>query len=94
MYFVYIMACKKNGTLYVGSTNDLVGRVWEHKNDFNTGFTSQYWVHDLVYFEQYEDVRLANQREATMKHYLRKWKVALIEKAYPEWNDLYEVICH
>lgn len=93
-YAVYILASKRNGTLYIGSTNDIVRRVYEHKNKLAKGFTAQYGVDKLVYVELHEDVRIANQREATMKHWLRKWKIELIEKDNPEWRDLYEEICH
>ncbi len=75
MYYVYILANKKNGTLYVGSTNELIRRIWEHKNDIVKGFTQKYRVHQLIYFEQYDDIRLANQREANIKHWYRKWKL-------------------
>ena len=89
-YFVYIMASKRNGTLYIGSTNDLLRRVYEHKEKFQKSFTKQYDVTKLVHYECYDDVRIANQREANLKHWLRLWKLELIEKHNPEWNDLYD----
>jgi putative endonuclease len=91
-YYVYILASQKNGTLYIGTTNDLVRRMWEHKGKFVPGFTDKYGVHQLVYFEAHDDVRQAIQRERTMKHWRRDWKIALIEKANPEWRDLYDEI--
>lgn len=94
MYFVYIMASSKEGTIYIGSTNNLLRRVWEHKNSLIKGFTNKYKVHNLVYFEQYEDIGLANQREANMKHWYRKWKLELVEKNNPEWKCLYGKICN
>ena len=91
-YYVYIMASKRNGTLYVGATNDLLRRVYEHKNDLAEGFTKRYGVHTLVYFEQGGDREGANQREKQIKEWKRRWKLELIEKANPEWKDLYEQI--
>ncbi len=92
-YYVYILASKINGTLYVGSTNNLIRRVYEHKNKLVPGFTSRYAVTRLVYFEEYNEIRFASQREVNLKHWLRKWKIALIEKYNPNWEDLYEEIC-
>ena len=89
-YYVYILASKRNGTLYTGVTNDLMRRVYEHRNDFTKGFTKKYGVHELVYFEQCEDYESGVQREKRIKEWKRKWKIELIEKANPEWNDLYE----
>jgi len=91
-YYVYILASKRNGTLYVGVTNDLIRRVYEHKNDFVEGFTNKYGVHRLVYFEECEDFDSARQREKRIKEWKRKWKIELIEKENPEWRDLYEEI--
>ncbi len=91
-YYVYILASKLNGTLYVGVTNDLIRRVYEHKNDFVEGFTNKYGVHRLVYFEECEDFDSARQREKRIKEWKRKWKIELIEKENPEWRDLYEEI--
>lgn len=92
MYYVYIMASKKNGTLYIGMTNDLIRRVWEHRNKGISSFAGKYNVHQLVYFEETPDVLAAIQREKQMKKWLRKWKIELIEKSNPAWRDLYEDI--
>lgn len=87
---VYILASKKNGTLYIGVTSDLMKRVWEHKNDLVEGFTKEYGVHQLVYFEMLEDMASAIQREKQLKKWNRDWKIELIEKDNPEWTDLYD----
>ena len=87
---VYILASKKNGTLYIGVTSDLMGRVWEHKNDLVEGFTKKYGVHQLMYFEMLEDMASAIQREKELKKWNRDWKIQLIEKDNPEWRDLYD----
>ena len=92
-YYVYSLASKKNGTLYLGVTNDIARRVYEHKNNLVDGFTKKYSVHCLVYFEVCEDVRVAIQREKNIKKWRRRWKIELIEKNNPDWRDLYfEVI--
>jgi putative endonuclease len=91
-YFVYILASRRNGTLYVGVTSDLVRRVYEHRTDAVDGFTKKYGVHRLVWFESTNDVRAAIQREKTIKKWNRQWKLALIEKDNPDWNDPYEEI--
>ena len=91
-YYVYILASKRNGTLYVGVTKDLVRRVYEHKHDLVEGFTRKYQVHDLVYFEQTEDVLAAITREKQIKKWNRAWKIELIEKTNKDWRDLYETI--
>jgi putative endonuclease len=88
-YYVYILASKKNGTLYIGVTSDLIRRVYEHKNDFVEGFTKKYAVHDLVYFETTASVESAITREKQLKKWNRAWKISLIEKSNPAWNDLY-----
>lgn len=88
-YYVYILASKKNGTLYLGVTNNLIRRVYEHKNDLIEGFTQKYTVHKLVYYEEYTDIHEAIIREKRMKKWNRKWKIELIEKINPLWNDLY-----
>ena len=88
-YFVYIMASKKNGTLYIGVTNDLVRRVFEHKNDLIEGFTKKYKVHMLVYYEQTNDIHSAMEREKTIKRWKRQWKINLIRQSNPDWKDLY-----
>ena len=92
MYYVYIMASERNGTLYVGMTNDLVGRVWQHKNGTVPGFSSKYRVHLLVHFEYTEDAYEAIRREKQFKRWRRAWKLELIEKNNPDWTDLYPVI--
>lgn len=94
MYYTYILASQRNGTLYVGITSDLVKRVWQHKNEIMDGYTKDYAVKRLVYFEAYENVNDAILREKRLKHWNRKWKLELIEKSNPAWNDLYEDICN
>jgi len=90
---VYLLASKRNGTLYVGVTSDLVKRVWEHKDDLVEGFTSKYSVHLLVYYEMHEDMLGAITREKQIKKWNRSWKLKLIERDNPEWKDLWaEVI--
>jgi putative endonuclease len=89
-YYVYILASKRNGTLYIGVTNDLIRRVYEHKNNLINGFTQKYNVHQLVYYEQTSNIKSAIQREKRLKKWNRKWKLELIEKENPNWNDLYE----
>lgn len=88
-YYVYILTSQRNGTLYTGVTNDLKRRVWEHKHDRVKGFTKEYGVHILVYFEQHEDIEEAILREKKLKRWKRKWKLALVEKENPDWKDLY-----
>jgi len=89
-FYVYILASKRNGTLYVGVTSDLKKRMYEHKTDIIGGFTKKYKVHTLVYYEVYDDHYAAFRREKRLKRWLRKWKLDLIEKENPEWRDLYE----
>ncbi|MNR75282.1 GIY-YIG nuclease superfamily protein [compost metagenome] len=86
---VYILASKRNGTLYTGVTSDLVRRVWEHKSDLLQGFTHRYAVHLLVYFEMHDTMLAAIEREKQIKKWNRAWKLKLIEKANPQWRDLY-----
>ncbi len=86
---VYILASKRNGTLYTGVTSDLVKRIWEHKNDLVEGFTKKYAVHQLVFFEQHENMIAAITREKQLKKWNRDWKLRLIEEQNPEWADLY-----
>ena len=86
------MAGKRNGTLYVGISNDLVRRMYEHKNDLVAGFTKRHRVHQLVYFEQYDQPQIAIEREKQIKAWKRQWKIRLIETANPQWDDLYEDI--
>ena len=88
-YYVYILASKKNGTLYIGVTNNLLRRVYEHKNDSIDGFTRKYGVHKLVYYEITGDIESAITREKRLKKWKREWKIEMIEKCNPEWNDLY-----
>jgi len=88
-YYVYILASKRDGMLYVGVTANLIKRVYEHKNDLVEGFTNKYHIHSLVYFEVAEDVTSAITREKQLKKWNRAWKVALIEKNNAEWRDLY-----
>jgi putative endonuclease len=85
---VYLLASQRNGTLYIGVTSDLIKRVWEHKGDIVEGFTKQYGVHTLVYFELHADMYEAIQREKRLKKWNRAWKVRLIEEMNPEWKDL------
>lgn len=87
--YVYILASKENGTLYIGVTTDLKKRVWEHKNNVIEGFTSKYGVHSLVYFEQSENIESAISREKNLKNWCRRWKLELINRNNPGWNDLY-----
>jgi len=89
---VYILASQRNGTLYIGVTSDLVQRVWQHKNDVFEGFTKEYGVHMLVYFELHEDMESAIIREKRLKKWNREWKLRLIEEKNPEWKDLYDSI--
>jgi putative endonuclease len=89
IYAVYILASKKNGTLYVGITSDLPKRIWQHKNNLVDGFTKRYQIHSLVYYEVCENVLSAIAREKEIKHWKRSWKMQLIESANPNWNDLY-----
>jgi len=91
-YYVYILASKKNGTLYVGVSNNLIKRVYEHKNNLISGFTQKYSVHNLVYYEIFNDVYEAITREKRMKKWKRQWKIELIRKFNPEWKDLYDEI--
>jgi len=88
--YVYILASRINGTLYIGVTSDLVKRVYQHKEKTFEGFTSKYNVNRLVYFEIYEDITEAIAREKRLKHWRRSWKLELIERVNPQWADLYE----
>jgi putative endonuclease len=89
---VYILASKKNGTLYIGVTSNLVKRVWEHKNRLVAGFTRRYSVHQLVWYEMHDTVESAITREKRIKEWKRQWKIELIEQSNPGWQDLYAVI--
>ena len=90
--FVYILTSQRNGTLYIGSTTDLIRRIWEHKNNIRPGFTAKYSIHRLVYYEIHENILEAARRERRLKDWCRKWKLTLIEQFNPEWKDLYEEI--
>jgi len=87
-FFIYILASKKEGVLYIGLTNNLNRRIWEHKNNYVKGFTSKYKVYKLVYYEVFEDVHEAIYREKCLKRWKRQWKIELIEKENPDWIDL------
>ena len=87
-YYVYIIASDRNGTLYIGVTNDLIRRIDEHKAKENKSFTNKYDVSKLVYFEQTSDIQSALWREKNLKSWNRKWKIDLIETANPNWEDL------
>ena len=89
-YCVYILANRKNGTLYVGITSDLIRRVGEHKNKVVAGFTKRYGVDKIVYYEVFDDPKNAIKREKRLKYYKRAWKIDLIEKNNPQWKDLYK----
>lgn len=89
---VYILTSKRNGTLYIGVTSDLIKRTWEHRNDMVEGFTSRYNVHRLVWYELHESMESAIIREKQLKIWKRKWKMELIENSNPEWLDLYDTI--
>ena len=92
-YFTYILTNKKNGTLYVGVTNNIVRRVWEHKSNVVEGFTKKYSIHLLVYYEQFESIEQAITREKQLKKWERYWKIKLINTKNPTWRDLYREVC-
>ena len=89
---VYIMASRRNGTLYIGLTSNLVRRVWEHKNNFVDGFSKRYNIHMLVWYEVHQNLYTAASREKVIKKWNRQWKLELIEHTNPDWQDLYELI--
>lgn len=89
---VYLMASQRNGTLYIGVTSNLIQRVWQHRNHVVEGFTDKYNVNCLVWFEQHETMESAIAREKAIKKWNRAWKLKLIEKQNPEWNDLWPFI--
>jgi putative endonuclease len=89
-YFVYILASQRNGTLYIGVTNDLARRIWEHREGLVSGFTKTYGVKLLVYYEIFEDIQAAINRESRLKKYKRNWKINLIEQNNKHWRDLAE----
>ena len=86
---VYILASKKNGTLYTGVTSDLIKRIWQHKNNLAEGFTKKYSVHHLVWYEMHETMESAIRREKTIKNWTREWKLEAIDKMNAGWDDLY-----
>ena len=88
-YYVYILFSNKNGTLYIGVTNNLIKRVYEHKNKFVAGFTEKYKVDKLGYFEKYNNIEDAIKREKQLKNWKREWKISLIETNNSNWEDLY-----
>lgn len=88
-YFVYILASKRNGTLYVGVTSDLSGRIVEHRDGLVPGFTKRYGIAMLVYFEEHDDIGEAIRREKRIKRWRRAWKIELIESRNPDWRDLW-----
>ena len=92
-YYVYIIASRKEGAIYIGVTNDIVRRIYEHRIKAVPGFTSKYDITRLVWFEVYDDPISAISREKELKKWKRAWKIALIEAQNPQWNDLYESIC-
>jgi putative endonuclease len=89
-YFVYILANRRDGALYIGVTSNLLKRIYEHKNDLAEGFTKKYGIHRLVHFEDTSDVMAAIEREKQLKNWKRQWKIELIEKTNPTWKDLYD----
>ena len=91
-YYVYLLASRKDGPLYLGVTNDLIRRTFEHRSKATHGFTSRYNITKLVWFEIYDDPISAITREKEIKKWRRAWKVALIEKENPNWDDLYQNI--
>ena len=91
-YYVYILANKKKGTLYIGVTNNLIKRIYEHKNNVIEGFTKKYAVHLLVYYLEYKDIEGAIIKEKQLKKWKREWKIKLIEQSNPDWDDLYGTI--
>ncbi|KZD21123.1 GIY-YIG nuclease family protein [Tardiphaga sp. 20_F10_N6_6] len=91
-YYVYLLASRKYGTLYIGVTNDLIRRVYEHRSKVVDGFTRRYDVDKLVWFEVYDDVLSAIAREKELKKWRRDWKIRLIEEQNPNWMDLYPVL--
>ena len=91
-YYVYILASARNGTLYIGVTNDLARRCYEHRERLMPGFTRKYDVNRLVHVESFSDIGFAIQREKRLKKWNRRWKLELIEKTNPQWLDLYQTL--
>ncbi|MEM6475305.1 MAG: GIY-YIG nuclease family protein [Pseudomonadota bacterium] len=92
--FVYIMANRRNGTIYIGVTSGLAKRAWEHREGRIEGFTTKYGCRTLVWFEKYESIETAITREKQMKEWKRAWKLRVIEEDNPNWDDLFELICN
>jgi len=90
--WVYLMTNRRDGTLYLGVTSELARRAWQHREGLIEGFTKQYGLKSLVWYERHDDIRTAIQREKTMKHWPRAWKVRLIHAMNPDWDDLYETL--
>ncbi|MBT3990365.1 MAG: GIY-YIG nuclease family protein [Rhodospirillaceae bacterium] len=90
--YVYILASRRNGTLYIGVTSNLVARIYQHKNNFAEGFTQKHQIHNLVYFEVHDRIEDAIAREKALKFWKRAWKIRLIEENNSEWDDLYDGI--
>lgn len=93
-FFVYILASKRNGTLYTGSTDDLTKRVWEHKEKVREGFTSKHGVDRLVWYEAHDTREAALRRERQIKKWNRAWKLRLVNEMNPDWKDLFETLMH
>lgn len=93
-FYVYIVASKRQGTLYIGMTDDIAKRIWKHKEKVSKGFTSRYGVDKLVWYEVHESRESAFVRERAMKKWNREWKIDLIEKCNPDWNDLFDTLMH
>lgn len=91
--YVYLMASRRNGTLYVGVTSDLIARVYQHRNGLIDGFTKKYDCKILVWFEKHDDLQEARLRELQMKKWKRAWKIELIEKSNPHWKELFDSLC-
>ncbi len=91
-YYVYILASQRNGTLYIGVTNDMRRRTYEHKHGSVPGFTKKHYVKRLVYYETHDEIAQAIHREKRLKEWQRSWKIDLIESVNPEWNDLFETL--
>ncbi|MEQ8411381.1 MAG: GIY-YIG nuclease family protein [Erythrobacter sp.] len=91
--FVYIMASRRNGTIYIGATSDLAKRAWEHREGLIEGFTKKYGCKFLVWFERHDTIEAAIRREKQMKEWQRAWKVRRIEEMNPDWNDFFELVC-
>ena len=90
--YIYILASRRNGTLYIGVTSNLIKRIHEHRTEYVEGFSKRYHVHRLVYYEVCQSVTSAIGREKQLKKWNRQWKLELIEKSNPEWNDLYPTL--